>query len=143
MTDKERFEKKIDKSGDCWEWTASKTEGYGKFKLNGKSQSAHRVAYKLAHPEWNGELCVCHHCDNPGCVNPGHLFVGTKAENNADKIAKGRASAKLTEQQVREIRATFCPQREIAVRYGICQMQVSYIKNNKRWKHVSELVSGT
>jgi hypothetical protein len=92
----QRFWAKVDKSGDCWIWTGTCKElGYGQFHYQGKTRTAHRVAWLLTHGPIPAETpCVLHHCDNPPCVRPepGHLFLGTLGDNARDMAAKGRGS---------------------------------------------------
>jgi hypothetical protein len=77
---------------DCWLWkAATNRKGYGLISLNGKLRRAHRIAYELTYGPAPKGLLVLHHCDNPSCCNPTHLFVGTAANNTEDMIAKGRA----------------------------------------------------
>jgi predicted XRE-type DNA-binding protein len=145
----ERFWSKVDQSGGkdgCWDWMASHLpQGYGVLGVNGKSLRSNRVAWELTYGDIPAGLCVCHHCDNPACCNPKHLFLGTMGDNMKDKIRKGRQTkgeelpqSKLTLDQVQRIRHLYSEghlsQREIAGIYGVVQGNVSMIVHNKIWR---------
>jgi hypothetical protein len=145
----QRFWNKVNKQENgCWEWTAHlNTNDYGQFKLDGKLQLAHRASWMFEHGPISDGMHVLHHCDNPSCVNPAHLFLGTHADNMRDMAEKGRAarnpqpgesngSAKLTEADVLAIRSDKRSQRAIAAEYGVGHSAISLIKNRKVWTHI-------
>ncbi len=140
----------VDKSNGedgCWPWLGSRLpRGYGTYKRNAK---AHRIAFEWAYGPIPKGFDVCHKCDNPPCVNPAHLFAGTKAQNNADMIAKGRAKYvsgeshgrhKLTAAQVAEIRAMYRKdvrgfgQQMLAKRFNVSSTTIRNIIIGKLWK---------
>lgn len=139
-----RFWDKVDKSGNCWLWTAhTGMGGYGRFNVNGKTVETHRFVLELEGVDIPSGLCVLHRCDNRRCVNLEHLFLGTRADNHADMRKKNRGiagerhgSVKLTEKNVKEIRRSEAKQSEIAKAYGISNGQISGIKNRRYWKHI-------
>lgn len=137
-----RFWSKVVKSEGCWNCIAPGNHGYGRFRLDNRHMMAHRVAYELTHGKIPNGACVCHKCDNRKCCNPSHLFLGTLAENNADRDRKGRQArqrgeshggAKLTEAQVLEIRSATDTQKQIAIKYGVTRATVAVIRRRERW----------
>lgn len=146
----EQFERKFAKAGDseCWLWRGYRDKaGYGIFSFRGRNVGAHRAAWGFYRGEiGDRKLHVCHKCDNPPCVNPDHLFVGTHKDNMADMIAKGRARhpshsrggeqsgrSKLTNELVRQILASRDGVREIARRLGVSHSTVSRVRSGQSW----------
>lgn len=146
----ERFEAKVDRSGECHVWTgAIVAEGYGSFwcgEVNDAGHPinvrAHRWAWEQAHGPIPAGMVVMHRCDNPPCVRLDHLRLGTLAENSADMAAKGRSlrgerapGAKLGPEQVAAIRSLggTRSQQSIADEFGISQKQVSNILAGRNW----------
>lgn len=142
----ERFWSKVDLSKvdvefACWEWTAQTlSDGYGRIQWRNRALRAHRIAYLLAFGAFPIELDVCHHCDNPACVNPNHLFLGTDIDNVRDREMKGRNApprgekhgrCKLSDVQVADIRQRHAEggvsQRQLAREFGVHHRQIGRI----------------
>lgn len=140
----------------CWEWNGYRNPaGYGmlavgQFKNGDPKRPIPMLAPRAAYAAWVSPLelhqVVCHRCDNPPCINPGHLFTGTRAINNADMAAKLRTSngerhpdTKLTDAQVDEVRRRYAAggilQRELAEEYGVAQSLISFLINRRRRRH--------
>jgi hypothetical protein len=126
----------VDKSGECWIWNGlRKQNGYGKFCWNKKVGLAHRFCWLITHGEIPEGKFVCHHCDNPTCVNPSHLFLGSPKDNVSDMWAKGRASSpphpnqKLSAQAVQKIRLSRESQKSLAQQFSIHPSVISRIRS--------------
>lgn len=137
----------IDAVSGCWEWLGAKdSNGYGAIRGIGGTKRAHRVSFALHRGDIPNGMHVCHRCDNRACVNPEHMFLGTHAENVADRNAKGRQArlkgttngqAKLTETDVAAIRsAVGISQIKLAEQFGVSHTLVWRIRAGKCWTHV-------
>lgn len=134
---------------DCWEWLAGKDrDGYGKLKVDGEDRIAHRLVWELCYGHIPEGMNICHRCDNPGCVNPVHLFMGTQAENLADMISKNRHAkgekchiAKLTAVEVALIREEYTgggiSQTALGDKYGVARTTVGGIVRRETWVHLA------
>ncbi len=158
----DRFWAQVQKSDGCWLWTGGIfPTGYGWFNVSGKMLRAHRFSWELHFgPIPDGKI-VCHHCDNPACVRPDHLFLGTAQDNKDDCVAKGRQAtgdrngsrihperlargedhgrAKLTEEDVREIRALLASgdsKSDLGRRFGVTHGMIRHIAAGRSWRHV-------
>lgn len=137
LTIEERFWHYVQKRDGCWLWVGAKSPlGYGRFRCMGHTVQAHRMVYEFVRGEIGG-LHVCHTCDNPACVNPEHLFLGTDADNHDDKARKLRAGRVLSPEQVRSIKAQLSvehpPLHIIAERYNVSRKAIQRIKNGTSW----------
>ncbi len=146
-----RFWERVDKtcSSGCWNWTGYRNpDGYGTFYASKKNLLAHRVSYIISYGEIPEGKCALHRCDNRKCVNPAHLFLGTRADNMADKVRKGRQSrgADLPQTRIGEIdivtirdwvTVPCVTTTAVAKAYGVSQPHVSQIVLRKKWAHVA------
>ena len=148
----ERFWTKVDVRGsnDCWEWTAYKNNcGYGTLQIDGRSRLATHVLFYIMKGDWPSKGRTCnHHCDNTGCLNPKHLYLGTQKSNIRDRESRGRGNqskgekngrAKLTEEQVRRIKSLLCigiTRTVLGRQFGVSRKSIYDIENGKNWAHV-------
>lgn len=130
----------------CWLWTGNiRNDGYGVLK----GMKAHRISWFLYNGTITNNLCVLHKCDLRACVNPDHLFLGTRKENNIDRRQKGREGkrhgtlngrSKLNESLIIEIRSKYIPRKvtlvQLAKEYGVSFGLISFIVKKRNWKHV-------
>lgn len=133
-------------ANDCWPWMGQRDkDGYGTLSRRPKPIRIHRWMWEQASGQQipNGHQ-VCHRCDNPPCVNPTHLFLGTSQDNRTDAVKKDRhakgvtvASSKLTPELVRQIRATPGTIKELGARFGVHYSTIARIRRLERWSHIT------
>lgn len=151
---KQRFLEKVsvNKSNGCWEWTGAwkRPEGYGFFWMNRskKNEYAHRVSFEIFNRKHPGDLQVCHTCDNPKCVNPDHLFLGTAKDNMRDRSNKGRTldcerspRAKITDAIARAIFLSDETHATIARKHGVSVGTVYFIRARRTWVRATDGLS--
>jgi hypothetical protein len=148
----ERFNKSIfipNKKDDCWIWISSKQpDGYGRFYFDNRLIQASRISYWLRHGDLDQQKLICHHCDNPCCVNPDHLFLGTYKDNNDDMTKKNRAvyvfgqdvgNSKLKSEDIIKIISLVnsgISRNKVALIFGVSRTQVQRIVLGKNWNSV-------
>ena len=145
----ERFWQNVlaEPNSGCWLWMGSVGgHGYGQIAKDGGPKTAHRLSWEMQFGPVPPDKWVLHRCDTRSCVNPAHMFLGTAADNNWDKVSKGRSNsvrgercgrAKLTEKDVRTIKnLKWLNSSEISRLYGVAPNSVSLIRRGKSWKHV-------
>lgn len=169
--DIDRFWGKVDKESSaifyngtrCWEWIGAKNKsGYGHYWVRHKKTNwkSHRASWNIHYGEIPDNLLVCHHCDNPSCINPIHLFLGTSKDNALDRESKHRNGSKpgrrkrpetiqygerspnhkLTKKQVAEIRQLYKPlvrgwgHQSLANKYGVAKSTIAAVVRGKNWK---------
>jgi hypothetical protein len=138
----------IGRKNECWEWKDYKDkDGYGTFWLDGSDRRAHRVAYEITKGKIPEGKCCCHFCDNPSCVNPNHLWIGTSKENTHDAIknrifpmGENHWKSRLTETQIKQIRALRNQEgkslAELSNQFGVTKAHIWQVSVGKSWKHV-------
>lgn len=162
-----RFAQRVTRKESCWEWDGCKLKGkfpYGRFNINGRLFLTHRVAFLIHHGVDPVGKMVCHRCDNPACVNPAHLFLGTAKENALDCAKKGRSnkpsgeahyyakhpdetmkgeknpSAVLAESDIPNIRTEYASGstslKKLAQKYGVAFSTIAFVIHRKTWSHI-------
>jgi hypothetical protein len=141
----EKFWARVEKTDTCWIWRGpTNVHGYGRVGIHLRKQYAHRVAWTLTNGEVPAGLCLLHRCDNPPCVNPAHLFLGTRSDNAKDKVSKGRQSkgdsrpnAKLSMDKAEAIRREHAQGAvsacALARRYGVRPSQITRVLRGVGW----------
>lgn len=145
LTDLEqvRFWNKVTKTESCWIWNAATRNGYGAFKARYVVWSAHRLSWEIHNGKIPDDREICHTCDNRLCVNPKHMFLGTRKDNMQDAVNKGRISrhrAKVSDEAIRQIRylnSQGIGVRLLAQQFGLAKSNVQNIVNRVTYKHIT------
>ena len=136
-----RFWGKVDKTGDCWNWTGQTSCGYGCVSIDYKTRRCHRVSYYLCKGDIPSGLNVNHRCDNKLCVNPDHLYAGTQKENIKDALDRNlMGSSKLSPEDIPKIlsyKGSKMYLREIGEIFGVDRKTISSVLTGKTWSHIS------
>jgi hypothetical protein len=136
-----RFFRKVSIDDGCWEWLGGKiSRGYGAYYPNKHTVYAHRYMWEALNGPIPAGLFVCHHCDNPSCVRPDHLFLGTHRDNMHDMRSKGHGNTTLTEDDVRLIRQctdhSWSSCQQLGVQFGVTPENIQFIITGRTWKHI-------
>lgn len=103
------FWKKVEKTDSCWNWQGClDSDGYGRFQFNYQRWKTHRLSYHVHKGSIPLDMCVCHSCDNPKCVNPDHLWLGTTQDNTRDRTLKGRTANKINGNHAKIKKPRYC-----------------------------------
>ena len=138
-TNEEMFFRKTRENGGCLEWIgATNNNGYGVTRHNKSVMLAHRASYLISKGDIPSGMCVCHKCDNPICVNPEHLFLGSHEDNMEDMRAKGRKWSKLTFNDVCEIRSSNEKSDVLADKYNVSARAIRYARKSTNWMPLPE-----
>ena len=152
----DRLFRYIKKTDTCWEWIGAKNyNGYGVLRVYGRNLMAHRLMWIEHNGPIPEDMCACHRCNNPSCVNPNHMFLGTHSENMKDAYKKGRKgtswkfikssakgeqhwNCKLDDQKVMEIRelSPILSTKVLAARFGVTPKSIQNIVARRTWRHV-------
>lgn len=150
IDDYKRYWEKVDISGECFEFKSLDKRGYGQFNLGGSVLKAHRISWEYFYGPVPNDMHVCHSCDNPKCVRPDHLFLGTHQDNMKDSFSKNRhpfqlenrKDIKLTDEDIRNIRELYSvgriTQEQLANKYTVSRSYINQLVNKRRRNYVQE-----
>ncbi len=143
---------KVNQTTECWECATAPNGEYGRIRINGKQHLSHRVSWEVHNGVIPCGMFVCHRCDNPRCINPEHLFLGTHSANMADMSSKGRrrritavfgerhGRAKITDAEVESIRSSGASAKNLALYYGVSDRQIRHIRAGK--SRIARIIGG-